>query len=172
MRPLAFTLALALAAAPAAAAPPKGPLAGLAFLVGEWRADDGVVPDVHGVSRGRSTIAAEANGAALVRRDRTEVFDAAGKPINAFEQSMLVYAEAGGVKADYVDGEGHVIHYVSAEVVPGQAVTFVSAPGAGPVFRLRYEAKGADAVAVTFGLTPPGGAPFQTIATGTLRRAR
>lgn len=162
---------LATPAGAATPAPAPGPLAGVAFLVGAWSADDGKVPDVHGVSKGRSVISWEANGHAILRRDETQVFDAAGRPLNSFAQVMLIYPEGGVVKADYGDGEGHVIHYAAAELTPGRSVTFVSTPGPGPVFRLTYVLQDPATMAVSFGMTPPGGAAVQPIASGTLRRA-
>jgi hypothetical protein len=85
---------------------------------------------------------------------------------------MLIYPDTGGLKADYVDGEGHAIHYTSATVTPDKSVTFTSAAGQGPVFRLTYEAQSLDVLAITFGMTPPGQSEFRPIATGTLKRAR
>jgi hypothetical protein len=170
MRILLAALALAGLATGATAMPPKPALAGLSFLVGDWVADDGQVADAHQTSRGRSTISVESDGSALLRRDRTELFDAQGKPAGAFEQTMLIFAEGGGLKADYVDGEGHVIHYPVAAVTPGRAVTFTSS-GPGPEFRLTYELKDADTLAVRFGMVPPGASSLQPIAQGTLRRA-
>ena len=85
---------------------------------------------------------------------------------------MLIYADGSALKADYVDGEGHAIHYVSADVVPGKSVTFTGAPGQGPLFRLTYEVKTPDMLAVTFGMTPPGASEFRPIATGTLKKMK
>jgi hypothetical protein len=114
----------------------------------------------------------ESDGAVILRRDHTELFDKAGKPAGGFHQTMLIYSDGGALKADYVDGEGHAIHYVSAAVTPGKSVTFTSAAGQGPVFRLTYEAPSADALTVTFGMTPPGSDQLRPIATGTLKRAK
>lgn len=163
---------LACLAAPALAQPPlKPPLADVAFLVGQWKADDGKVADTGETSRGTSVITIEADGNALLRRDTTQTFKN-GKPGGRFSQLMTIYAEAGSLRADYVDGEGHVIHYASADVTPGKAVTFTSAPGAGPSFRLRYELQSPRTLAVQFGMIAPGQITLHPIASGTLRRAR
>lgn len=58
----------------------------------------------------------------------------------------------------------------AAEVTPGKAVTFATAPGAGPVFRLTYQAESPQLLKVTFGMVPPGQTEFRVIATGSLRR--
>jgi len=149
----------------------KPALAPIGFLVGHWTSGEGKVADTGGTARGASTITAEAGGAVLLRRDHTDLFDASGKPAGGFDQIMMIYAEAGGLRADYSDGE-HLIHYVSAEVAPGHSVTFTSAaqPGA-PMFRLSYTVKAPDTLAIVFGMIPPGGAAFRPIATGEIRRS-
>jgi len=172
MKPAAIILAIAaLFAAPAAKAEPElqPKLAEIGFLVGDWSNGQGHVSDTGESAAGTSKITIEAGGGVLLRRDHTDLYDRDGKRAGGFNQVMMIYAEAGGLRADYSDGS-HIIHYVSAEVHPGHAVTFTSAaqPGA-PVFRLAYELTAPDALIVTFGMIPPGGA-FQPIAVGTLRR--
>src|SRR5215469_13957646 len=149
-----FTLLLATPAYPDTALKP--PLQPIAFLVGDWDSGEGKVAETGGTSKGGSMISVESDGAALLRRDHTELFDKAGKPAGGFHQTMLIYPDGNTLKADYVDGEGHAIHYVSADVVAGKSVTFTGAPGQGPVFKLTYEMKSPDTLAVTFGMTPPG----------------
>jgi hypothetical protein len=57
-------------------------------------------------------------------------------------------------------------------VLPGRSVTFTSAaqPGA-PTFKLAYELTAPGVLSVSFMMAPPGGAPFQPIATGILTKA-
>jgi hypothetical protein len=158
-------------ACPALADPtPKGSLSGVSFLVGQWQSANGKVSDPGETSTGKSVITVEADGNALLRRDRTDLFDKNGKPAGGFSQTMMIYAESGTVGATYVDGEGHVIHYPSSVVVPGKSVEFNGAPGPGPTFRLSYTLVSPDALAVSFGMVPPRGT-FHQIAAGTLHRA-
>jgi hypothetical protein len=147
-------------------------VAGISFLVGNWGSGQGKVTDTGGTSRGTSTITLEAGGAALLRRDHTELFGADGKPGGSFDQIMLIYPEGGTLHADYSDGD-HLIHYTSASIVPGESVAFTSAslPGA-PTFRLTYELKDGETLAVRFEMEPPGQTAFQPIASGTLRKAK
>jgi hypothetical protein len=42
----------------------------------------------------------------------------------------------------------------------------------GPTFKLTYDMKAPDTLAVVFGMTAPGGSEFRPIATGTMKRAR
>jgi len=167
---------LLLLATPALAEPALKPaLAPLAFLVGNWDSGEGKVADTGGTSKGGSTFTVESDGAAILRRDHTELFGKDGKPAGGFHQTMLIYAEDGKLKADYVDGEGHAIHYTGTAVKAGKSVTFMGitqADAHGPTFKLRYEMKGPDTLAVSFGMTAPGGSEFRPVANGTLKRAR
>ena len=163
----AWALALA-----ASAQTLKPELAGLAFLVGDWSSGHGRVADTGGTSTGRSRIEAVAGGAVLLRRDHTDLFDAAGKPAGGFDQIMMIYPEAGTLHADYSDGD-HVIHYVSANIEPGRGVTFTSAarPDA-PTFRLAYTLRAPTTLDVAFSMAPPGSDTFRPIAAGSLEKAR
>jgi quercetin dioxygenase-like cupin family protein len=164
---LAATLAFATGVG---AAELKGALKPLTFLVGHWEGG-GEVKETGGQARGVSDMTVEADGRLLLRRDRNETLDAAGKAVGGLGQMMSVYEESGAVRADYVDGEGHVIHYGPAAIVPGRSVEFTSVAPAGPLFRLRYEAEGVDTLKIWFGIKPPGAAEFQPIAIGAVHRA-
>jgi hypothetical protein len=147
--------------------PPLAPaLAPIGFLVGSWVGDDGKVAETGGTSRGTSVISPEVGGGALVRRDHTELRDAAGKPTGGFDIIMMIYPEGGTLHADYFDGQ-HVIHYTNAEIIPGRSVVFTSsAPPGAPRFRLTYQVTGPQVVAINFSMAPPGQDAFQPIAVG------
>src|SRR5215469_14729340 len=135
MKWLAVAASVFLASPASAQSALKPPLAPLEFLLGNWKGDDGKVAETGGTSKGGSQVSIASDGWALLRQDHTELFDKEGKPAGSFHQTMVIYPENGAIHADYVDGEGHAIHYLTAEVVPGKSVTFSSAPGQGPVFR-------------------------------------
>ena len=162
--------------APAFAQPVLKPaLQPLAFLVGSWDSGEGKVADTGGTSKGGSVFTVESDGAAILRRDHTELFDKAGHPSGGFHQTMLIYSDNDRLKADYVDGEGHAIHYAAVKMVAGKSVTFMGVNDArdrGPTFKLTYDMKAPGMLAVDFGMTPPGGSEFHAIATGTLKRAK
>ena len=164
---------LAVAIAPSTRAASLQPaLSGVAFLVGVWTSPaPGRVADTGGRARGDSRIEVAAGGAALLRRDHTELLDANGKPGDSFDQVMLVYSEGGTLHADYADGQ-HVIHYTSASIEPGRSVVFATdARPDAPRFRLGYRLQSPGLLGVSFAMAPPGG-EFQSIATGTLRKLR
>ncbi len=165
-----LALAMSVTVGHAHAAPLSGDLAGLSFLLGTWSGGQGKVADTGGTSAGSSVFSAHAGGAVLLRRDHTDLFDAGGKPAGGFDQIMMIYPEAGAIHAEYADGT-HVIHYTSASITPGHAVTFSSAASGGaPVFKLTYTLQSPRSLAVTFGMVPPGGTTPRMIATGTLQR--
>lgn len=171
-RRLIFAMMAGLATPLCAQSLPAGPLAGLAFLVGDWDSGAGQVADTGGTSKGRSTITAEAGGNVLLRRDHTDLFDKAGRPVGSFEQVMMIYPEHGTIHADYSDGR-HVIHYVNAEVTAGHGVMFTSAAQAtGPTFRLSYTLADPTTLAIAFEMAPPGSSAFHPIATGSLERTK
>lgn len=168
---LAVAMALLAGAAGAQSAPLKLGLAGLAFLIGDWASGRGRVAQTGGTSTGSSSIEPVAGGAALLRRDHTNLFDASGKSAGGFDQVMMIYPQGDTLRADYVDG-GHVIHYTSAVVVAGKSVTFASEARPGvPAFRLSYTLATPATLAVSFSMAPPGTTEFHPIATGTLTKA-
>ncbi len=83
---------------------------------------------------------------------------------------MLIYLDGGAVQAVYEDGLGHLIHYTSAQIVPGKSVTFDSVAGAGPTFRLSYSLDAPSSLTISFGMVPPGQTALTPIATGTATR--
>jgi hypothetical protein len=152
-------------------APAPGPLSGAAFLLGTWTSTSGTVSGKNQSARGTSSFTSEAGGAAMLRRDHTDLFDASGKALGGFDQIMLVYANGADIDADYTDGT-HVIHYTSATVVPNTSVTFATGIAADrPAFRLTYRLTAPGALSVRFEMAAPGGSDFHDVATGTLVRS-
>jgi hypothetical protein len=165
----AIIMSFALPVVASSVTPPalKPDLAAIGFMIGDWQSGDGQVADTGGTSKGRAIISAEANGAVILSRAQTKLFDRAGKPAGGFQQLLSIYPDGGTLHADYSDGD-HLIHYVSADVVPGKSVTFASAAAKGaPVFRLTYELTSPKIMTISFGMVPPGSMEFHPIAVGT-----
>lgn len=123
----------------------------LRFLVGEWQ---GVGAGQPGQAQGKADFGFELDGKVLVRRNRTELAAADGRPAASHEDLMTIFAEGGQVKALYLDNEGHVIRYLVAARPDG--VVFTSEPAPGPRFRLSYIKKSVILATVRFEIAPPG----------------
>ncbi len=148
-------------APPHASAPQPAPdpvFAPLQPLLGHWRGED---PDRH--STGDFTLAPELGGKVLVRRSTND------SPQGHHEDLMIVYATPGGLRASYFDNEGHVIAY--AITASGNRIELVSDEVANaPRFRLRYDVKAADELAIDFAIAMPGATEMQHYTGGTVHR--
>jgi hypothetical protein len=165
-----FAITLAVMPSFAHAADLSSSLSGLSFLVGNWGAAKGVVADTGGTSTGHSSFSVEADGALLLRRDHTELFDKSGKPSGGFNQVMTIYADHGALRADYIDSQ-HVIHYDRVDIEPGRSAIFTSATQAGaPAFKLVYSLETPQTLRIAFSMAPPNSTSFQPIANGTMTR--
>jgi hypothetical protein len=175
MRNAAFVFSALLVASTASAQTPslKGGLQGMDFLVGHWSTPTpGKVADTGGGSTGESNFTPEVGGSVLLRKDHVSLYDAAGKPTGGFDIMMMIYPEAGGIHADYADGD-HIIHYTSASVIPGRAVTFVSASSpTTPTFKLSYVLSKPKVIDIDFSMAASGSTDFHPIATGSATKDR
>lgn len=125
-------------------------LASLQFLVGQWEA----IGDQAGATGG-FTFAPSVQDRVIVRTNYSNTPATAGKPASRHDDLMVIYVEAGVVKADYFDSEGHVIHYVAA--ARSAEVVFLSEVKASePRYRLIYRRGSANALNGTFDVAPPG----------------
>src|ERR1700748_1702221 len=81
----------------------SGPLMPLSFMVGDWRSvGEGAGPG----GGGDSSIHPDLGGRLLVWRDHVRL-----KAGGAFDIYMVVFPEGDGAAAEFVDTEGHAIHY-------------------------------------------------------------
>lgn len=148
---------------PDRAAPPTAldaALEPLRGLVGTWQGTD---PDRR--STGRFTLEPELGGKVLVRRSRND------SPQGRHDDLMIMFAAPGGLRASYFDNEGHVIQY--AITPTAHHIELVSdETGTQPRFRLRYELRGPDEIAIDFAIAMPGAAEFQHYTGGVVHRIR
>jgi hypothetical protein len=164
----ALAVALLTSAIPQAQAQSLRPeLSGVGFLVGHWTAPTrGEVQDTGGSSLGTTSFTREVGGAVLLRKDHVSLFDKSGAPAGGFDIIMMIYPEGGTLHADYSDGT-HIIHYVSAAIVPGRAVTFASATSpSSPTFRLTYTLIAPKRLGIDFSMAAPGSGDFHPVARG------
>ena len=154
-------LAMALAAGAARADPALiGPLAPLEFMVGDWGSADASGAGAGGVS----SIHPDLGGRILVRRDHVQI-----RAGGSFDIYMVAYPDGDAARADFIDTEGHTIHY-GVTPGPGPSAVFEAAGSAqSPGFRLTYTAAGADRLHVRFEIASPGG-PYKIYTEGDVAR--
>ena len=129
---------------------PPPPLAPLQFLVGEWEG----IGDQAGAT-GRFTFAPSLQDRVLVRTNYSNTPATAGTPPSRHDDLMVVYVDAGLVKADYFDSEGHVIRYV-VDARPGRVVLLSEIRVGEPRYRLTYRQESTTTLAGMFDVAPPG----------------
>ncbi len=138
----------------------------LRFLVGEWEME-GQSRGVPGAATaGAFSFTPDLQQQVLVRRSFAQYAN------SRHDDLMVVFGDAGKLRAAYFDNEGHAIRYsISAA---GNEAVFLSDPDpGGPRFRLTYTRSGPDRVELKFEVAPPGkpGA-FSTYVAAAARRVK
>ncbi len=130
-------------------------------MVGDWIAGDSG-PD--GGPGGEFTLHPDLDGKVLVRRNHA--LTAAG----THDDLMIIYGSGSGLRAFYVDNEGHAIHYsVAPAEAPPRAVFLSDEIPGGPRFRLTYTMNADSTLKVDFDMGMPGG-EWKPYLSGTARR--
>ena len=128
--------AMVMAAAVAANAQSPSPLDALDFLLGEWQAQGNGAP---GSSVGSFTFARELQNHVIVRHSFSEAVKAAGQAGARHDDLMVVHVDdAGAVRADYFDSEGHTIRYVVTAKAGHEAVFLSDSMESPSIYRLTY----------------------------------
>jgi hypothetical protein len=135
-------------AAPRAEGPAT--LASFQFLLGEWEG----IGDQAGATGG-FTFVAGVQDHVIMRTNYSNTPATATTPASRHDDLMVIYVDAGIVKADYFDNEGHVIRYV-AEARPNEVVLVSEIKPAEPRYRLSYVRRSATTINGTFEVAPPG----------------
>jgi hypothetical protein len=145
-----LALVLVLASISAARAEPPASLVQLRFLLGDWEA----IPDASGVTGGFS-FSPGVQDHVIVRTNYSISPAADGKPSSRHDDLMVIYDEAGTVRADYFDNEGHIIRYVAQP--KAASVVFVSEiKPSEPRYRLTYDVGADDVLNGRFEVSAPG----------------
>ncbi len=147
------------------------PWAGLRFLLGTWV---GVGHGTPGEGAGSFTFELELGGTTLVRRSHSTYPATVDRPAATHEDLMVIYAEAGALRALYVDNEHHVIHYDAAWTTTPPTVTLTSTvqPHA-PRYRFIYRWVDRETVNGRFEVAPPDSPDaFRLYIEGDARRVR
>jgi hypothetical protein len=126
------------------------PLAPLQFLLGDWEG----IGDQAGATGG-FTFASGLQDRVIVRTNFSNTPPSGGRPASRHDDLMVIYVDAGLVKAEYFDSEGHVIRYV-ADARPGEVVFLSEIKTSEPRYRLTYTRASAATLNGTFDVAPPG----------------
>ncbi len=150
-----------LAQTPQSRAPGADPFRSLAFLEGTWDAN---VQNNDAIKlAGRYTFDRELQGHVLARHATNDPGCKAPTSFDCSHSDLLyIFQEmpGSGLKADYFDSEGHVIHYDLTTPTP-TSVVFLSTPGPGPQFKLSYELSG-NVMTGRFQMHMPGQGEWRT----------
>jgi hypothetical protein len=141
--------------APVVAGPEWDPVRG---LLGTWEGADPARK-----TSGRFTLGPELGGHVLVRHNTDDT------PQGRHEDLMIVFRTPAGLRASYFDNEGHTINY--AITAAGPHIELVSDEVAGmPRFKLTYDVKGPDELAIDFAIAMPGTTELKHYTGGTVHR--
>jgi hypothetical protein len=126
------------------------PLAAFQFLLGEWKSID----DQAGATGGFS-FAPGVQDRVIVRTNYSNTPPSSDRPASRHDDLMVIYVDAGLVKAEYFDSEGHVIRYV-VDARPGAVVFLSEIKTSEPRYRLTYTRGSATTLNGRFEVAPPG----------------
>ena len=125
------------------------PLASFQFLLGQWEG----IGDQTGATGG-FTFAQSVQDRVILRTNYSNTPAAGGKPASRHDDLMVIYLDAGVVKADYFDSESHVIRYV-AEARAGEVIFLSEIKPLEPRYRLTYT-RASETLIGRFEVAPPG----------------
>ncbi len=124
------------------------------FLIGEWVGEGTGSP---GEGAGGFTFSYDLQNTVLLRKNFADYPATKDHPAFRHEDLMVVFQEDGKTRATYFDNEHHVINYSVAVSIDSSSIVFVSdAAPSMPRFRLTNTKAGADKIAITFEIAPPG----------------
>ena len=126
------------------------PLVSFQFLLGQW---DGI-GDQAGATGG-FTFTPSVQDRVILRTNYSNTPAMGGRPASRHDDLMVIYVDAGIVKADYFDSENHVIRYV-AEARSGEVMFLSEIKPSEPRYRIRYSQESATTLKGTFEIAPPG----------------
>ncbi len=159
------------AARPPQAAKPADPWAPCRFLLGDWIGIEGTGQPGEALS-GSTSFAFDLENKVMVRRNRADYAPKPGEKTGLSHQDLLIIYQLlgeSGLRAFYVDNEGHAINYLVTLPKEGMARFETDASQQGPRFRLEYQLNADRTLTVTFSMAPPGGA-FQVYTKGSVRK--
>jgi hypothetical protein len=150
MRRILFLASFAIFTSCVAAAQDQS-LSALRFLVGTWQAVETTPGET-----GAFAFELKVQGRVMVRTNEAVYSATSDRPASRHDDLLVIYSEAGVLKADYFDSEGHVIRY-AVHTRPPDGVTFLSdSSPREPRYRLTYTASADGVLVGTFEVAAPG----------------
>jgi hypothetical protein len=134
------------------------PLDALKPIMGHWRGGDPAKK-----SSGEYTLEPALGGKVLVRKNTND------GPEGHHEDLMIVFATPAGLRASYWDNEGHAINY-AVEAKPDHVEMLSDQVPNMPRFKLRYDVKGPDELAIDFSIAMPGSSELKHYTGGVVHR--
>jgi hypothetical protein len=141
------------------------PLDRLQFLIGDWKATEGIL------SREIFSFALDLQKRVIVQKTHGENPPVLGHPAYAVDGLMIIYPDPvkKKVRADYFDSNGNVLHYTVEVSSDDEAVTFISETTAiGIRFRTTYFKRNDDALGIKALMAHPGSDEFHLMDEGVL----
>lgn len=132
------------------------PLDRLSFLLGTWTARTVAATSNGAVVTGTCSFSLDLNSHAIRRTSSADACSGPGSLDCNHHDQLTIYSERtergdDGLRALYLDNEGHVIHY-EVSTPSADTVTFLSTgPGNAPRFKLVYHLEGSGRTAVMSG---------------------
>jgi hypothetical protein len=122
--------------------------------LGEWVGEGDGLP---GQGIGGSKFYLDLQDRICIRTNYAKFEATKERPAFSHDDLMVIYQEAGTVRAEYFDNEGHVIHYTAAFSENSNALIFTSeSKPTEPRFRLTYQKEPDEALKLKFEIAPPG----------------
>jgi len=141
----------------------------LQFMQGKWVGEG---TSESGQGTGCFSFESALGGKAWIRRNHSEYPGTNGQPAAVHEDLMIVYVDAGAMRAFYTDTENHTISYRVSSSADQKSITFVSDVAAQqPRYRLTYVRLEPGHMTVGLESAPPDHPDqFKQIVTGRVRK--
>ena len=129
-------------------------------IMGHWRGSD---PAKH--ETGEYTLEPSLGGKVLLRHNTDD------SPQGHHEDLMVIFVTPAGLRASYWDNEGHAINYAVDAAADHVELLSDQMPNM-PRFKLRYDVKGPDELAIDFSIAMPGSTEMKHYTGGVVHRVR
>ena len=124
-----------------------------------------------GDGTGAATFRRDLQDRVIIRTSFAEYPASGSTPASRHDDVTIVYGTPSGVRADYYDSEGHVIHYAVQMPAAGVAVFLSDLVSGEPRYRLSYRLMPTGLVEGAFEIAGPGRTAFTPYLTWESKKA-